>query len=297
MNKPKISVIMSVYNAEENQLFKSISSILNQTFSDFELIIAIDDNNSRNTFEYIKHNFQDTRIHVYINDRNLKLANSLNGLIQKASGEYIARMDHDDISKPYRLQEELDYLEKNSLDIVAGNIEVIDENDSLLYCYNSPITYQRLYENFELPHPTWLLKKNIYDELNGYRNLQPIEDLDFLIRAKLSGKKFGVIDKVLLSYRITTNSISRKSKLKQKYLRKYLLSKEKEGITPSIEEITTYINSLSISEKDSEDYSKSRYYYNKAIAAKYHNQKLKYYSYILFSLLVSKKAREFRFKK
>ena len=57
-------------------------------------------------------------------------------------------------------------------------------------------------------HPTWLIKKEVYIKLNGYRNIQYVEDYDFLCRAVLNGYKLGVCDEVLLKYRIRSNSIS-----------------------------------------------------------------------------------------
>ncbi|MCF0110208.1 MAG: glycosyltransferase family 2 protein [Erysipelotrichaceae bacterium] len=297
MSNPLISVIMSVYNADEDQLFRAVSSILNQTYKNLELIIAIDDMNKKNTKEYLEKTFDDDRLNVYINETNLRLPGSLSNLIKHCNADYIARMDQDDISKPDRLEKELKLLVDDDLDLVAGNIEVIDEENNLMYCFNGEVNETRLYKDFELAHPTWLVKKKTYEDLGLYRNFPHAEDLDFLIRAKLAGKKFGVVEDVVLSYRITTNSMSRSNELKQRYIRKFLLDHAAQNKVADIDEANAYLDSLNLTEKEMKDYSLSRYYYKKSVIAYYQKNTFMRYMYMLMSLAVSKKAREFRFNK
>ena len=116
MNKfDKLSVIMSVYNSEEN-LSDSIESILNQTYKNFEFLIMDDgssDNSSEILGEYAK---KDNRVKIFKNSDNLGLTKSLNILISSSKGEYLARQDSDDISSKDRFEKQLNYLSLNNLD-------------------------------------------------------------------------------------------------------------------------------------------------------------------------------------
>ena len=107
-----ISVIMSAYN-DENSVKLAIDSILNQNYQDFEFLI-MDDFSTDNTFEICKdYSKLDERIIVYRNDTNLGLTKSLNKGIKIAKGEYIARMDADDICNINRFALQINYLQKN----------------------------------------------------------------------------------------------------------------------------------------------------------------------------------------
>src|SRR5574344_639787 len=108
---PKISVVMPVYNTDETFLRESIESILNQSFKDFEFIIIND--GSTNNAEDVILSYKDERIRYYKNDINLKLIKTLNRGLLLAEGEYIARMDSDDISLPTRFQTQVEFLGKN----------------------------------------------------------------------------------------------------------------------------------------------------------------------------------------
>src|SRR3989338_4267706 len=123
---PKISVIMSVYNgmplgpqsaswrtrtASSAYLKDAVESILNQTYENFEFII-VDDASVDNSWDYLK-NLNDHRIKLIKNKKNLGLAASLNKALKVAKGNYIARMDADDISLPTRFEEQVNYLQKN----------------------------------------------------------------------------------------------------------------------------------------------------------------------------------------
>jgi glycosyltransferase involved in cell wall biosynthesis len=110
MKIPRLTVIMPAYNAEEF-LEESISSILNQTFPDFELLIG-DDGSTDRTMEIIQ-SFSDERIIVIRNEKNLGIPYTLNRLIKASRGEYIARQDSDDISLPKRLEKQVAFLDKN----------------------------------------------------------------------------------------------------------------------------------------------------------------------------------------
>ncbi|MCI0471302.1 MAG: glycosyltransferase, partial [Candidatus Aminicenantes bacterium] len=105
-----ITVLMSVFN-NAAYLREAIDSILNQTYTDFEFLI-IDDASTDSSKEIISH-YHDTRIRLIENKRNIGLTKSLNKGLHKAKGEYIARMDADDISLPDRLAVQYAFLQEN----------------------------------------------------------------------------------------------------------------------------------------------------------------------------------------
>ena len=114
---PKITVLMPVYNGEK-YLRESVDSILNQTFTDFELLI-INDGSTDSSME-ILNSYSDSRIRIVTNEVNLRLIKTLNKGIDLATGEYIARMDCDDIADPKRLEIQLQYMEKHPDVAVCG---------------------------------------------------------------------------------------------------------------------------------------------------------------------------------
>ena len=128
--KSSVSVIMPVYNAEK-YIKKTIESIINQTFSDFELLI-IDDCGNDSSMEIVK-SFDDSRIKIICNECNKGIAYSRNRGLKNAKGKYIALMDDDDLSPLDRLIVEYKYLEEHEeIDAVGGRYCVIDECDKII---------------------------------------------------------------------------------------------------------------------------------------------------------------------
>ena len=111
MDEKLVTVLMSVYNAREEELKQSIESILNQTFKDFEFII-INDGSTNNTEDVIL-SYNDKRIRYVKNERNLKIIDSLNKGLKLCTGKYIARLDADDYSAETRLEKQVKYMEEH----------------------------------------------------------------------------------------------------------------------------------------------------------------------------------------
>ena len=121
MTKPMVSVVMPVYNGSK-YLKEAIDSILNQTFTNFELII-INDGSTDNS-EDIIFSYQDRRIYYLKNEHNKGICITLNRGLDNARGKYIARMDCDDISMPQRLAKQVNYLERHR-DVGALGTDII----------------------------------------------------------------------------------------------------------------------------------------------------------------------------
>lgn len=207
MNNLIISVVMSVYNGEK-YLSEAIESVLNQTYKDFEFII-INDGSSDNSLEIIKkYQNQDERIGL-ISRENKGLVASLNEGIEKAKGKYIARMDADDICLATRFEEQIEYMEKNKLDLCGSWIETFDEKN-ILNVWKYPETHSDIeFRSFfmcSFAHPSVMIKKIVFDKLK-YEN-ETAEDYRLWCDILANGYKVGNIQKVLLKYRLHNNQLT-----------------------------------------------------------------------------------------
>src|SRR5687767_3766504 len=118
---PLLSVVMPVYNAEK-YLKQAISSVMKQTFRDFEFIM-IDDCSTDSSFEIMQKFAKryPKKIKVFQNDKNIKQAITVNRAIKMARGEFIARMDADDISLPDRFERQIEYLNNHKHTVAVGS--------------------------------------------------------------------------------------------------------------------------------------------------------------------------------
>lgn len=248
MENSLISVIMSTYNEPVNELRKSIDSILHQTYKNIEFII-VDDNPDNDELKSFLESIEDNRVKLLFNKSNLGLVKSLNRMLEVAQGNYIARMDADDIAVENRLEKQLRFLKENKLDIVGGDIARIDEDDNVIQKYmHFPSTDKKIRKYIAwgscMPHPTWLVKKDVYMQLGGYRDIHCCEDYDFLLRAIACDKyKLGNVPDICLLYRVRGNSISSSNTCKQYLLRLFLAKYFKKDKIATCNEINSYLNS------------------------------------------------------
>ena len=142
----KVSVIMPVYREKEGFVRQAIESILNQTLTDFQYIIILDDPDN-DELKQVIHEYckNDSRIHFIVNDRNMGCPLTKNKGILLSTTEYVAIMDADDVSYPDRLETQLKRMEKDEVDFLAGYVEVIDEEDTVLYRMdNLPVKHEEI---------------------------------------------------------------------------------------------------------------------------------------------------------
>ena len=188
----------------------------------------MDDASTNGTLDVLKEfKEKDSRIKVLCNEQNLGLVRSLNLALDNATGDYIARMDTDDISDIDRFEKQINYLLENNLDLVGSETRRIDECNNVIinrtnYSYTSNYINHAIKHDNVIAHPTWLARKEVYKALNGYRLINACEDYDFLLRAVKKGFKLGICNSVLLSYRVNTNGISQSNLLIQKESSRYL---------------------------------------------------------------------------
>ena len=243
MDDKLISVIMSVYNETNEELESSVNSILSQTYKNLEFII-IDDNPDNARIRNFLKNQTDPRIRVIYNTENKGLVYSLNLALDNTNGSVIARMDADDIAESNRLEKEFLFLKKNDLDLVGSWIKLIDTKDNIVGQMEFPTTHKGIIHQIKyggcLAHPSWLGKKDVFTELNGYRAIPYCEDYDFLLRAIKKGYNLGNIPCYCLNYRIRENGISNSNKNIQIAIRRYL-AKNRNQIDKL--DISKYLNS------------------------------------------------------
>lgn len=214
INKSMISVIMGIYNCADT-LEEAVNCIVNQTFADWELIMC-DDCSSDNTYEIAKGIAKsDGRIIVLKNEKNLTLAPTLNKCAKIAKGKYLARMDGDDICALDRLKKEFEFLEMNSeYALVSCNMILYDaegEHGYIKYAENPD--GEMLIKGSQFCHAGCMMRKDVFDELNGYgetRDVERIEDYDLWFRLYKAGYKGYNIQEALYSMRDDRNAFSRR---------------------------------------------------------------------------------------
>lgn len=194
-----VSILMSVYNAAPT-LPAAMDSVLGQSFGDFEFIIC-DDASCDESWEILTAYAQkDSRIRLLKNERNLGLGASLNRCLAQARGEYIARQDADDISRPERLEKTLAYLQRHDLPYAACGVEVFD--DSGVWnrrMFPEHITRHIIAQKNPFFHPTMVFKREALLLVEGYRPVyytRRTEDYDLVMR--LAGR--GLIGRNLQEY-------------------------------------------------------------------------------------------------
>ena len=207
MKKNLISVIMGIYNIPSKEILeKSINSILNQTYENFEFII-IDDGSTNETFTWAEEICNgDERVLLIKNEKNMGLVKTLNRCLEHVHGEFIARMDGDDCSQLNRFEKEIEFLKKNDdYSLVCCNVNLFDDNgvwgkrscpeiiNKKDFLFGSPIV-----------HPTIMIRSKDLLEVNGYRDsweTNRTEDYDLFMRLFSAGKKIYTIQECLLDYR------------------------------------------------------------------------------------------------
>lgn len=296
MNR-KVTVVMPAYHEKEEQIKLAIESILNQTYKDFQYIIILDDPQNKELETLIRaYADKDARISLYINEKNSGCPYSKDRGVRLADSEYVAIMDSDDVAKPYRLEKQLHKIESEELDIIAGYVTVIDEEGRELYKMdNLPVTHEKIAKKMRvnncMPHPTWFLRKGVYLELGGYSDIQGCEDYDFLLRALSKGYKLGMVNEIVLDYRLSMQSISRNNLYKQYLMLKYLQDmyfKHKSNYSCYEE-----YEKAKFTEKRADKYAKASVFFEKAIVYKTQNR---FFSMCWYVILAICSSREYALK-
>lgn len=201
----KISVVTSVYNCEK-YIAETIQSVQGQTYTDWEFII-IDDCSKDKSAEIIK-SFDDSRIRFFQNETNRGQCNNLNFAISKAKGEYIARLDHDDICYPDRFEKQLNYMEEHPDVVLCGTwLDFLHEGEKQQkecpkIFGTKEMEFSHTFFNYCMPHSSFMIRKSAMTENNiWYENYLYAEDYHLLLDLLLIGK-IDFLHESLIAYRI-----------------------------------------------------------------------------------------------
>lgn len=205
---------MPVYNCEL-YIKEAIDSILNQTFADFEFLI-IDDTSTDKTVSIIK-GYKDSRIQLIEKALNTGYTNSLNYGLSIAKGEYIARMDGDDISLPERFEKQVAFLDANPDVVLCGsNFSIIGTEKLINLPADNEAIKLRLLKGNCIAHPSVLIRHSVLKDYNiTYdSNTEPAEDYDLWVRLLQFGKLHNIQEN-LLDYRVHSTQVSQKRECQQ----------------------------------------------------------------------------------
>lgn len=241
IKSPKITVLLPVYNSE-GYIKQAIESILHQTLANFEFLI-IDDGSTDNSMAVIK-SIQDKRIKILQNEKNIGLIQTLNIGLRSASGQYIARMDQDDISMPDRLLKQSKFLDSHPDVAVCGCwVKNFGSNQGFgkLPSDAEEIAIMLLFEN-AIAHPASMIRKSAIHGISYRDEYIHAEDYDLWARLSLSWRLYN-IPEILLKYRVHKQQISQVNSFAQKdtaiKIKATLL--ENLGAHPTSDDLATHI--------------------------------------------------------
>jgi len=166
LNKPIVSFLMPVYNTEST-IRRAIDSMLNQTYQNFEIVIIIDGCTDETAAICDEYAHKDKRICIYVNEKNLGVAASLNFGMSFCKGDYIARMDADDVSLPDRLEKQIAYMEAHpEIGVLGSGCNVLDESGVFITepTLKSEMIRVRLLFETAFTHPTVMLRGKLFRE-------------------------------------------------------------------------------------------------------------------------------------
>jgi len=223
---PMISVVLPVFNAEK-YVREAIRSIFSQSFTNFELIV-INDGSLDATEAILKElQAQDSRL-ILISRENKGLVASLNEGINAASGEWIARMDADDVALPQRFERQLQWLKQTGADICGSWVQLFGTADKRILKHSQTDDAIKMELLFGSPfaHPSVMMRAKLVKQLHYDQAWEKAEDYDLWDRAARAGWTMTNVPEVLLLYRqhemqISTASLARQHQLSQKIRHRY----------------------------------------------------------------------------
>ncbi len=235
LKKGLISVIMSNYNTPEEYLREAMESILNQTYSDFEFII-VDDCSTDDSLKIIK-SYKDPRVSIIENNVNMGITKSLNRALAVSKGEYVARMDADDICLPERFQKQVDFLKQNPDTIVCGTwVELFGDGANAFNekysCKTLPekeiLQINLLFGNhMNIIHPTAMFNHRLLKNNNITYNENYIYAQDYRMWVDCVQKgELSNIPEVLFKYRIHNKAVSSDKKNVQNECAKNIMAEQ-----------------------------------------------------------------------
>lgn len=289
-NKPLISVLMPTYNVARF-IDEAVESILAQTYENFEFII-VDDCSTDGTYELLqKWAAKDHRIILDRNKENSKICVSLNKAWSRAKGDFIARMDGDDVSTPERLDVLYAYLSKHpDVDLVGSQTISINDKGQIFSCkklLRSPefISKCLKYDSTGVFH-IWLARRYVYETLKGYRNMPFVEDYDFLLRGQKNGFKYANVEEYVYKVRIRDGNTGSTNGLKQWKATYFVRRINRDSRLSENSVIEAYNQAIKIGKLEEKMYNKARVHMNIAVQSR--SKPLKLIYHVLIGMLESR---------
>lgn len=202
-----ISILLAVYNGEK-YVKKSIDSIINQTFTDWELLIGF--NGTKDNSKQIVAEYNDSRIRIFDYGDDAGKAKTLNKMIKEAKYDWIAIQDDDDIWMPKKLERQVKLM--NDFDVIGSQIMYIDENDNpnggpQLARDDAQIKSKSLNGDNQIANTSAIFKKVCAEDVGCWsENLDGIEDFDFWLKIMRKGYKFTNSHSVEVFHRLHSKS-------------------------------------------------------------------------------------------
>ncbi len=201
MSKPIVSVLMPVHNVEST-ICECLESILAQTVSNFEMVVVDDGSSDSSRIILEDYATHEKRIKLICTEQQ-GIVKALNLGLKNCNGNYIARMDGDDVMHPQRLEQQIEFLKQDpSLDLIGCLVEGIPQTTNYQQWSNSLTTNQAIREEIfvESPimHPTFFAKHELFEKIGGYCAHPWAEDYDFLLRAYQFNIQFGKVQEYLV---------------------------------------------------------------------------------------------------
>ncbi len=211
-NFPIVSIVMSVYNSQR-YLCAAVESILAQTFSNFEFIVINDGSTDRSLKILQDFQKQDHQIRVISRNRT-GLTPALNEGIRLANGQFIARMDADDVAYPQRFEQQIHFLNGHAASVAVGcALLLIDPDGEAIAARHPLVTHDSivvslLSGNTAIPHPSAMIRREALMAVGAYREeFEYAQDLDLWLRLCEIGE-LANLDDVLMQYRLHEQSIT-----------------------------------------------------------------------------------------
>lgn len=218
-NEPLVSVIMGTFNEPKQFIEDSISSILSQTYPNMELLIADDSNNEETVRSIDNLAIKDNRIKVIRKESRMGFVNALNIALKTAKGEFIARMDGDDVAVQDRFEKQISFFESHpEIDILGGAMNIQNDKSEITSVRYYPSGGIKLlfWMSFRDPvgHPTVMFRRKIIDNGLFYDETmnKGCEDTEFWFRLRNNGFNIANLQEPLIDYRITVDMASKREK-------------------------------------------------------------------------------------
>lgn len=240
---PKVTVLMAVHNGEPF-LAEAIESILGQSFEDFEFLVVEDA--STDASQKLITSFADPRLRLISNREQLGLSRSLNKGLEQAAGQYVARMDHDDISLPQRLKMQVDFLDLHAdIDVLGTWARTLGLSPQQTWRYptrDDEIRSEFIF-NSSLVHGSVMLRKETFDhvKLRYDPEVTRAQDYELWIRAA-PNVQFANLNTVLLRYRIHDGQVGRRQNTAQQGIAEGVRLRliQRLGIEPNASELQAH---------------------------------------------------------